>query len=140
MITTKDVVKAVNTVLKSTFPDRSVVSTDKDKAVKPGSFYVEYPAPIMDGSKFFKHESGTIYIDYFPPDRYDHRLEFFNMQEKLREVFADTLTVEEGFAIPINELQFTENDDVLILQFDYDMWQYVEETGANMEELVIKEE
>lgn len=140
MITTKDIVKAVNTVLKSTFPDRSVVSTDKDKAVKPGSFYVEYPAPIMDGSKFFKHESGTIYIDYFPPDRYDHRLEFFNMQEKLREVFTDTLTVEEGFVIPINELQFTENDDVLILQFDYDMWQYVEETGANMEELVIKEE
>lgn len=140
MITTKDIVKAANTVLKSTFPDRSVVSTDKDKAVKPGSFYVEYPAPIMDGSKFFKHESGTIYIDYFPPDRYDHRLEFFNMQEKLREVFADTLTVEEGFVIPINELQFTENDDVLILQFDYDMWQYVEETGANMEELVIKEE
>ena len=140
MITTKDIVKAVNTVLKSTFPDRSVVSTDKDKAVKSGSFYVEYPAPIMDGSKFFKHESGTIYIDYFPPDRYDHRLEFFNMQEKLREVFADTLTVEEGFVIPINELQFTENDDVLILQFDYDMWQYVEETGANMEELVIKEE
>ena len=140
MITTKDIVKAANTVLKSTFPDRSDVSTDKDKAVKPGSFYVEYPAPIMDGSKFFKHESGTIYIDYFPPDRYDHRLEFFNMQEKLREVFADTLTVEEGFVIPINELQFTENDDVLILQFDYDMWQYVEETGANMEELVIKEE
>ena len=140
MIKTKDIVKAVNTVIKSAFPDRIVVSTDKDKAVKPGSFYVEYPAPIMDGSKFFKHESGTIYIDYFPPDRYDHRLEFFNVQEKLREVFADTLTVEEDFVIPINELQFTENDDVLILQFDYDMWQYVEETGVNMEELIIKEE
>ena len=140
MIKTKDIVKAVNTVIKSAFPDRTVVSTDKDKAVKPGSFYVEYPAPIMDGSKFFKHESGTIYIDYFPPDRYDHRLEFFNVQEKLREVFADTLTVEEDFVIPINELQFTENDDVLILQFDYDMWQYVEETGVNMEELIIKEE
>lgn len=140
MITTKDVVKAINTVLKSTFPDKSVVSTDKDKAVKPGSFYVEYPAPIMDGPKNFKHESGTIYIDYFPPDRYNNRLEFFNVQEKLREVFADTLTVEEDFVIPINELQFTENDDVLILQFDYEMWQYIEETGPDMEELVIKEE
>lgn len=139
MINTKDIIKAVNTALKGAFPDRSVVSTDKDKAVKPGSFYVEYPAPIMDGPKNFKHESGTIYIDYFPLDRYDHRLEFLAVQEKLREIFADTLTVEKDFVIPIDELQFTENDGVLIVQFDYEMWQYIEETGPDMEELVIKE-
>lgn len=140
MIGTADIIKAVNTTLKAAFPDRKIVSTDKDKAVIPGSFYVEYPTPLMDGSESFRHESGTIYIDYFPPDPYEHRIEFLHVQEKLRETFFNVLKIEEDFVIPINEIQFTESDDVLIMQFDYEMWQYIEEVGPDMEELVIKED
>ena len=141
MIKTSDVVRAVNTALKSAFADTNIMSTDKAKDVPPKSFYVEYPAPMVDGSNAFRHESGTIYVYYFPADVHKCRQELLQVQERLQEVFCNILEVTEQFAIPINELQFTENDSVLVMQFDYEMWQYAETTGtaSNMEELVIKE-
>ena len=134
MITTKDIVTAVNKTMKAAFPEISVKSTDFRKNVTAGSLYTEYPRPAFDGPADFRHESGTIRIYYFPKNE-DYREELADMQAKLSEVFFGILRINEDFAIPINELAFEESDGVLIAAFDYETYQLTEETGEDMESL-----
>lgn len=134
MITTKDIVAAVNTVMKNGIEGVPVRSTDFRKKVTLGSLYTEYPRPAFDGPADFRHETGTIRIYYFPRNE-DYREELADMQAKLSEVFFGILRINEDFAIPINELAFEESDGVLIASFDYETYQIVEETGEDMTEL-----
>lgn len=139
MITTKDVVKAINTVLKAHFRINRSYRQTRTRRLSREVFMWNILCRSWTGQKFQTRVRDDLYR-LLPYRQIQQSSGVFNVQEKLREAFADTLTVEEDFVIPINELQFTENDDVLILQFDYEMWQYIEETGPDMEELVIKEE
>lgn len=134
MITTKDIVAAVNRIMKASFPEIPVRSTDFKKNVVSGSLYTEYPRPVFDGPADFRHESGTIRIYYFPKNE-DYREELADMQAKLSEVFFGILRINEDFAIPIDEITFEESDGVLIASFDYETYQYVAETGEDMEHL-----
>ncbi len=134
MITTKDIVTAVNKALKVAVPDIPVRSTDFKKNVVAGSFYTEYPRPVFDGPADFRHESGTIRIYYFPKNE-DYREEFADMQIKLSETFFGILRINEDFAIPINEFTIEETDGALVAAFDYETYQFAEETGEDMESL-----
>lgn len=134
MITTKDIVAAVNRTLKTSITDIPVRSTDFRKNVVPGSLYTEYPRPVIDGTDSFIHEAGTIRIYYFPKNE-DYREEFADMQIKLSEAFFRILRVNEDFVIPIDEFAFEESDGVLIAAFDYETYQIVEETGEDMGEM-----
>lgn len=140
MINTKDIVRAVNLKVKETFPECTVKSTDFRKNVQPGSFYTEYPMPIYDGTKDFRHESGTIRVHYFPKDEENYRIEFADVQQKLNEAFFSVLTINETFVIPINEISFEQSDGVLIMSFDYDTWQEIEETGEDMQYIEVEQE
>lgn len=140
MITTKEIVKAVNAKLKAGLPDMKIKSTDIRKNVEPGSLYVEYPLPMFDGTEDLRHEAGTIRICYFPADEYNYRIEFADMQKKLSELFFGSLKVAEHFTIPINELEFEQSDGVLLINFDYETWQYVTETGDDMEHIEVRQD
>ena len=138
MITTKDIVAAVNKKIKDSIPGAVIKSTDFRKNVVPGAFYQEYPNPVFDGTEYFRHESGTIRVYYFPTDEHSCRYELADMQEKLRMFFFGVLVVTENFAIPINETEFTVTDNVLIMSFDYETWQEVHETGEDMLNLEVR--
>ena len=140
MINTKDIVRAVNLKVKETFPEYTVKSTDFRKNVQPGSFYTEYPMPTYDGTKDFRHESGTIRVHYFPKAEENYRIEFADVQQKLNEAFFSVLTINETFVIPINEISFEQSDGVLIMSFDYDTWQEIEETGEDMQYIEVEQE
>lgn len=140
MITTQDIVRAVNLKIKETFPEYPVKSTDFRKNVQAGSFCTEYPTPTLDGSRDFRHESGTIRVHYFPINKNDYRIELADMQQKLSMSFFSILQVNEMFAIPINEVSFERSDGVLIMSFEYETWQEIEETGEDMQHIEIEEE
>lgn len=140
MITAKDIVRAVNLRIKENFPEHPVKSTDFKKNVQPGSFYTEYPIPVFDGSRDFRHESGTVRVHYFPVNENNYRIELADMQQKLSMSFFSILQVNEMFAIPINEVSFDQSDGVLIMSFDYETWQEIEETGEDMQHIEIEEE
>lgn len=134
LITTADIIAAVNTKLKTDFPNHKPKSTDFRKNVVPGSFYVELPEPIIDRTADLIHESGTIRICYFPTDENNCREEIVDMQGKLGMSFFSILRVTDEFVIPINDLSFDISDNVLIASFDYDIWQYAEEADGEMME------
>lgn len=138
MITTKDIVAAVNKKIKETVPGAMVKSTDFRKNVAPGAFYQEYPNPVFDGSEYFRHEAGTVRVYYFPHDEHNCRNELADMQEKLSMSFFGILAVNETFAIPLNEVNFDITDNVLVMSFDYDTWQEIAETGEDMKYIEVR--
>ena len=138
MIKTADIMRAVNAKLREDFADYKVCSTDARKNVQPGSFFVERPAPVLDGTQDMRHESGTIRVVYFPKDELNYRTEFMDMQNKLYMSFFHILRVTEDFVIPVNDLTFEETDGALIMEFDYETWQEIEETGEMMEYLNLR--
>ncbi len=137
MIKTGDVIKAVNTKLKNNFKDHKVCSADIRKKVEPGSFYVEWPTPVLDGTQDFRHEEGMIRVVYFPKDDLNNRIEFMEMQIALYEAFFDILWIDEEFAIPVNDLTFEESDGALIMNFDYEIFQEIEEDGELMKNIEV---
>ena len=68
MITTQNIIKAINRKLKEEFPDIKIWSTDKDKDFGSKCFFVKYTVK-KDGSPEFIHEQGEVRIYYFPSAR-----------------------------------------------------------------------
>ena len=48
------------------------------------------------------------------------------MQAKLSQVFVYSLALDEDFSVPVVNLNFTLEDDVLVMEFDFDMYQRVD--------------
>ena len=142
MITTKDIVKGVNRLLISKYKGL-VYSTDDKKKIKNGSFRVETPFPIVNVSSGFQTEEGTIRIYYFPLDEDETRLEFINKMAELRELFSNGVEINDSFVLPVFEMEFSNIDEVLMMEFDYMICQTFEtadEKNAEiMENLEIKE-
>lgn len=137
MITTADLLNAVTAKLGENFPEVRIWSTDKDKDFGKKCFFIKYSAS-RDGKPEFVHDYGQIRIYYFPSDKNVNRMELLDMQERLSELFLFRIFVNDDFAVPINELEFEIDDDVLVMSFDFDMYQMPEEdiTPA-MEELEV---
>ena len=139
MITTQGIIKAINRKLKEGFPDIKIWSTDKDKDFGSKCFFVKYTAK-KDGSPEFIHEQGEVRIYYFPSDKDINRIELLKMQEQLSQLFLFRIFVADGFALPITEVEFETDDDVLVMTFEYETYQRIdlEEGLPEIEELEIK--
>lgn len=139
MKTVADLIKAVNTKLTELFPEVEIRSTDLDK--KPEKcFYSEYTVN-RDGNPDFVHDSGRITVFYFPESKKVNRMELIDMQAKLSQAFVYSLALDEGFAVPVVNLNFTLEDDVLVMEFDFDMYQRVDNDKdiAAMENIELQE-
>ena len=61
------------------------------------------------------------------------------MQEQLSQLFLFRIFVTETFAVPIDEVDFEVDDDVLVMTFNFEMYQSIdtESDYPNMEELEV---
>lgn len=124
MKTVADLITAVNAKLTENFPDIDIRSTDLDKHPEK-CFYTEYTAN-RDGTPDFVHDSGRITLFYFPEDGKVNRVELVDMQAKLSQVFTYRLELDDDFAVPVVNLNFTPEDDALVMEFDFDMHQRID--------------
>lgn len=133
--TIADIITAVNGCLNTGFPNIPRYSTDKDKKLTAPCFITRYTAST-DGSEEFRHDFGTIRVYYFPDDKDINRIDLLTKQESLTNIFRKGINTSDLF-IPINDLTFETEDDVLIMSFSYDLYQYIdaESTLPNIEQL-----
>ena len=87
------------------------------------------------------HDSGRITLFYFPENKKVNRVELVDMQAKLSQVFVYSLALDDNFAVPVVNLNFTLEDDVLVMEFDFDMYQRVDNDKeiAAMESIELQE-
>lgn len=142
MIKLSELLKAVNTRLKETFPNIAVDSKDLSEVFNRPSFRTE-----LDGLKTsafmtaFKERNFTIRIYFFCTKIGQGRLERLKVSDEIENAFLGTLWVNETFAIPVNEIEFEETDDgVLIASFDSITMEQIENdiNAEMMEELEYK--
>lgn len=139
MKTVADLITAVTAKLTEKFPDIDIRSTDLDKHPEK-CFYTEYTVN-RDGTPDFVHDSGRITLFYFPENKKVNRVELVDMQAKLSQVFVYSLALDEDFSVPVVNLNFTLEDDVLVMEFDFDMYQRVDNDKdiAAMENIELQE-
>ena len=139
MKTVADLIAAVTAKLTVNFPDIEVRSTDLDKHPEK-CFYTEYTVN-RDGTPDFVHDSGRITLFYFPENKKVNRVELVDMQAKLSQVFVYSLALDDNFAVPVVNLDFTLEDDVLVMEFDFEMHQFVDndKDAAEMEYIEVQE-
>lgn len=142
MIKLSELLKAVNTRLKETFPNISVDSKDLSEVFNRPSFRTE-----LDGVKTsafmttFKERNFTIRIYFFCTKIGQGRLERLKVSDEIENAFLGTLWVNETFTIPVDEIEFEETDDgVLIASFDSITMEQIENdiNAEMMEELEYK--
>jgi len=140
VISLKDILKAINILIKSNFPAIDIQSMDISEGFKRPSFFVDadnYRSGSM--MTLYKDRNLPIRIYYFPTSAKKNRIELIEVQEKLESIFLNSIKVNENFVIPINEVYADIVDGVL--QFSFDLFT-VEElineddtTGELIEEL-----
>lgn len=120
MIKLSELLKAVNTRLKETFPNIAVDSKDLSEKFNRPSFRTE-----LDGLKTsafmttYKERHFTIRIYFFNSVVGKGRLERLEISEKIEDAFLGSLKVTDDFIIPVDDIDFDETDDgVLIASFD----------------------
>lgn len=136
MITTADLITAISKKLKTNYPGTRVWSTDKDKDFGKKCFFIKYTSS-KGGKPEFIHEWGEVRVYYFPSDEDINQIELLKMQEQLSQLFLFRIFVTDTFAVPIDEVQFEIDDDVLVMSFGYEMYQTIDTEAdlLNMEEL-----
>lgn len=138
MKTVKDVLTSVVGKLQDTFPEVPIESEDIDQNINNPCFHVRIGG-TRDGSPDLLHDYGTVTVYYFPTDRHDCEIELLNVQQYINTALFPVLSLDEDFAIPINELEFDTTDNVLVATFDFEMWQKPEEDAdPKMEHLEIE--
>ena len=125
MKTVADIIKAVKEKLEEQFPNVRVWSTDKSEDFGKKCFFIKYTAN-RDGKPDFVHDYGEIRLYYFPESDKINRIELLNMQEQLSQLFLFRVFADDEFAVPITELTFEIDDDVLVMSFSFDMYQEVD--------------
>ena len=125
MKTVADVIKAVKEKLEEQFPDVRVWSTDKSEDFGKKCFFIKYTAS-RDGKPDFIHDYGEIRLYYFPESDKVNRIELLDMQEQLSQLFLFRVYAGSEFAIPITELTFEIDNDVLVMSFEFDLYQEVD--------------
>ena len=125
MKTVADVIKAVKEKLEEQFPDVRVWSTDKSEDFGKKCFFIKYIAS-RDGKPDFIHDYGEIRLYYFPESDKVNRIELLDMQEQLSQLFLFRVFAGSEFAIPITELTFEIDNDVLVMSFEFDLYQEVD--------------
>lgn len=125
MIGIKDIITAINNLLKENFPDVKRQSTDIRQGYTRPCFYVEMDRDMSN--KFntqLKEKTVSIRIYYFPTTEYDSRIELLSVQDKLEEIFLEGVWITPSFFMPTfqqdgqdNGLDFVIVDGILQMQF-----------------------
>ena len=120
MIKLSDILKAVNSTLNNACPEIEIDSKDLSEKFNRPSFRTE-----LDGLKTsafmttYKERHFTIRIYFFNSVVGKGRLERLKISEKIEDAFLGSLKVTDDFIIPVDDIDFDETDDgVLIASFD----------------------
>lgn len=134
MIRIKDVIKAINTLLKANFQDIKMSSKDIRRCIIRPSFYVDLEQnDSMQFNSICKENTLTVRIYYFPSDSNNNRIELLDVQEKLNNIFLKGLSVNEDFYIYFtedNKPEFITVDGVLQLKLELYYLQEIEDTNT----------
>ena len=125
MIGIKDVITAINNLLKENFTDVKRQSTDIRQGYKRPCFYVEMDRDMAYKlNTQLKEKTVSIRIYYFPTTEYDSRVELLDMQDKLENIFLEGVWITPSFFMPTfqqdgqdNGLDFVIVDGILQMQF-----------------------
>lgn len=120
MIKLSEILKAVNSTLNKAYPDVTIDSKDLSESFNRPSFRTE-----LDGLKTsafmttFKERHFTIRIYFFNTVIGKGKEERLKVIEAIEDAFLGSVKVNETFIIPIDDIEFDETDDgVLIASFD----------------------
>jgi len=125
MVGIKDIMAAINNLLKENFPDVKRRSTDIRQGYTRPCFYVEMDRDMASKlNTQLKEKTVSIRTYYFPTDEYDSRIELLSVQDKLEEIFLEGVWITPSFFMPTFQqdgqdsgLDFIITDGVLQLQF-----------------------
>lgn len=120
MIKLSEILKAVNSTLNKGYPNVTIDSKDLSESFNRPSFRTE-----LDGLKTsafmttFKERRFTIRIYFFNTVIGKGKEERLKVIEAIEDAFLGSVKVNETFIIPIDDIEFDETDDgVLIASFD----------------------
>lgn len=120
MIKLSEILKAVNSTLNKAYPNVTIDSKDLSESFNRPSFRTE-----LDGLKTtafmttFKERHFTIRIYFFNTVIGKGKEERLKVIEAIEDAFLGSVKVNDTFIIPIDDIEFYETDDgVLIASFD----------------------
>lgn len=120
MIKLSEILKAVNSTLNKAYPNVTIDSKDLSESFNRPSFRTE-----LDGLKTsafmttFKERRFTIRIYFFNTVIGKGKEERLKVIEAIEDTFLGSLKVTDDFIIPVDDIDFDETDDgVLIASFD----------------------
>jgi hypothetical protein len=120
MIKLSEILKAVNSTLNKAYPNVTIDSKDLSESFNRPSFRTE-----LDGLKTtafmttFKERHFTIRIYFFNTVIGKGKEERLKVIEAIEDAFLGSVKVNDTFIIPIDDIEFDETDDgVLIASFD----------------------
>lgn len=142
MLSRKEIMKAINTRLKTKFPAIPSLSRDVKKGFSRPSFKVTLETPRESRNVNLTHREMTCRILYFPTSRYDYDEETTEMQDHLSILFGLNLTVGK-YRVVIDDSDTDVVDGVLEYNFRFSFIDSGPEnenhnTGELMEELEYK--
>lgn len=137
MIAYKDVIRAVNLLLKTKYPELTRYGNDTvDKAVPPYFFVELIPANINRASKNMMHKACTVKITYVQrvPDQVDN----LTKVEEICDLLGMLLTVNERRMLVLSyDHDFVgDNNNILQISFGLDWWESTEVIEGDMIEHV----
>lgn len=120
MITYKDILKAINQNLKSSFPQVPIQTKDIKEGFLRPSFFVEFEnLKASDFMNYYKERSLSASIYFFPSDSSKNKIELLETMSKLEDLFlVDPLRMNDNCLINITESDCTISDGVLVFNFD----------------------
>ncbi len=144
MVTYSEIVKAINTKIKTEFADIVIQSKDNEEGLIRPSFRTNLDGiKITNFMNVSKDREMTVRIYYFPRNKDKYRMELLSVQDQLENQFLDdnTIVTENGFVIEIYESEFDVVDGVLHFYFDIMLSEDFNrvDTGDNMEDLSLKQ-
>lgn len=117
-----------------------IVAQDLTEPVIRPCIKVEIDSCKSSRLAHFKEKSLTCRIYYFASDRNKYKIENSIMGDILENAFLDGLKVEEGFLIPIDEVETYVADSVLVCSFDLYTAELIPiiDTAEPMEQIIYK--
>lgn len=118
MITLIDILKAVNDLINSKYPDIDIVDSDVKEGFKRPSFFTT----VDDVSKAdylhsFKR-SLTLLIYYFPQSRHSYKIDILEKIQGLEEVFNKSIKIKDRVIHLVEDMESDIVDGVLTVRMD----------------------
>lgn len=141
MVTSKDIIMAVDRELRNKFPDENIEYRDLEEGFEKPSFFISLDNNLYsDFMAIYKVSQKIVRISYFPYDRYNNTEDLLEIQEELSNIFFSALTIGDNFIIDIKNCNSNIVEGVLYYDFQIEYIQEAQEEVVNsdlMEELNI---